>query len=159
MNNRYIFRGKRKDTGEWVYGNLINNAFFDNDGFPIFYILDTDNIKYDCWEDIAEEINYFEVIPKTVGQCTGLKDKNGKWIFEGNIVKLTDINNGVEWRAYVVFGNPYGEYNWGWNLMYIGEKPKVNTDILLWVEMEETGAYCEVIGNIHDNRELLEVER
>ena len=53
-------------------------------------------------------------------------------------------------------GNPYGEFNWGWNLMYIGEKTKVDTDILLWTEMEETGAYCEVIGNVYDNPELLQ---
>ena len=94
-----------------------------------------------------------EVIPETVGRSIGLKDKNGKLIFEGDVVKLTD--NNAEWKAYVVFGNPYGEYNWGWDLIYIGEKPKVNTDILLWVEMEETGAYCEVIGNIYDNPKLL----
>lgn len=77
---------------------------------------------------------------ETVGRSTGLKDKNGKLIFEGDVVKLTD--NNAERKAYVVFGNPYGEYNWGWDLIYIGEKPKVNTD-------------CEVIGNIYDNPKLL----
>mgnify|MGYP002680596134 CR=1 FL=1 len=87
MNNRYICKAKRKDNGEWVEGNLINCAFFNNDGFPIFYILDTDNIEYDCWEDIAEEIDSLEVIPETVGQCTGLTDKNGKLIFKGDVVK------------------------------------------------------------------------
>ena len=45
MNDRYLFRGKRKDNGEWIEGNLINCDFFNNDGFPIFYILDIDNIQ------------------------------------------------------------------------------------------------------------------
>ena len=136
MNNRYLFRGKGRDydgSEFWVTGYLhktrTKTLIQPTDLFPS------------------------EVIPETVGQSTGLKDRNGKLIFEGDVVKLTD--NNAEWKAYVVFGNPYGEYNWGWNLMYIGEKPKVNTDILLWVEMEETGAYCEVIGNIYDNPKLL----
>ena len=144
MINKYIFKGKREDNGEWVEGDLMQWG---------------DEIMRICVDTGNDEKTAITVIPETVGQCTGLKDKNGKWIFEGNIVKLTDINNGVEWRAYVVFGNPYGAYDWGWNLMYIGEEPTINTDILLWIEMKEAGAHCEVIGNIHDNPELLEVER
>lgn len=143
MINKYIFKGKREDNGEWVEGDLMQWG---------------DEIMRICVDTGNDEKTAITVIPETVGQCTGLKDKNGKWIFEGNIVKLTDINNGVEWRAYVVFGNPYGAYDWGWNLMYIGEEPTINTDILLWIEMEEAGAYCEVIGNIHDD-DLLEAER
>lgn len=152
MNNRYISRGKRKDNGEWVVGYLIKGNQT--------YIATTEAINYMVVStSYMASIELVEVIPKTVGQCTGLKDKNGKLIFEGDVVKLTDTNNNIEWKAYVVFGNPYGEFNWGWNLMYIGEKTKVDTDILLWTEMEETGAYCEVIGNVHNNPELLEVER
>ena len=145
MNDRYICRGKRKDNGEWVEGYFCCGNERQTLHDSIFV--------YDCE---TQSFDNYDIIPETIGQCTGLKDKNGKLIFEGDVVKLTD--NNTEWKAYVVFGNPYGEYNWGWNLMYIGEKPKVNTDILLWVEMEETGAYCEVIGNIHDD-DLLEVER
>ncbi len=144
MNNRYIYRGKgnpKYNDGEWYYGYLT----YDGSDYQI-----VDSEYGSCKRT---------VIPETVGQCTGLKDKNGKLIFEGDVVKLTDTNNNIEWKAYVVFGNPYGEFNWGWNLMYIGEKTKVDTDILLWTEMEETGAYCEVIGNVYDNPELLEVER
>lgn len=140
MNEIYIFRGKRKDNGEWIEGNLVYSQTTTRGVITEIYTL---------------KMTY-EVNTKTVGQCTGLKDKNGKLIFEGDVVKLTDTNNNIEWKAYVVFGNPYGEFNWGWNLMYIGEKTKVDTDILLWTEMEETGAYCEVIGNVYDNPELLQ---
>ena len=108
MNDRYLFRGKRKDNGEWIEGNLINCDFFNNDGFPIFYILDTDNIEYDCWEDIAVEIGYLEVIPETVGQCTGLKDKNGKLIYEGDVIEAYDeiyVNGFGEVKGKVFFND------------------------------------------------------
>ena len=144
MNDRYLFRGKRKDNGEWIEGNLINCDFFNNDGFPIFYILDTDNIEYDCWEDIAVEIGYLEVIPETVGQCTGLKDKNGKLIFEGDIVK--------------------GLFNFELEIMSVC----TFKDGAFGLTAKQCGVYhfsaftsiCnvkyEVIGNIHENPELLE---
>lgn len=167
MNNRYIFRGKRKDNGEWIEGNLINCAFFNNDGFPMFYILDTDNIEYDCWEDIAEEVDYLEVIPKTVGQCTGLKDKDGKWIFEGDIVRTQPFSDKpysskakykqhigvVEYRVSHFKNSLYEQdYKAEWivNIKDYGKFAYCN-----WNEFFK----CEVIGNIHDNRELLEVER
>lgn len=149
MNNRYLFRGKRKDNGEWVEGYYAcqsNHSCFQS------------SLKYQhfIYRDICLDFNLggleeIEVIPETVGQCTGLKDKNGKWIFEGDVVKLVDATNGIEWNGYIVFGNPYGEYNWGWNIMRISGDSNVNTNILLWVEMEEIGVCCEVIGNIHDN--------
>mgnify|MGYP004485799989 CR=1 FL=1 len=146
MNNRYICKGKRKDNGEWVEGNLINCAFFNDDGFPIFYILDTDNIEYDCWEDIAEEINYLEVIPKTVGQCSGVPDKNGTLMYEGDIVK--------------------GLFDFGLEIMSVC----TFKDGAFGLTAKQCGAYhfsaftsiCnvkyEVIGNIHDNPNLLKIE-
>ena len=132
-----IFRGKREDNGEWITESET-------------YIKDGDG----TWLS-DESHDVVKVIPETVGQYTGLTDKNGTKIFEGDIVKLTDDCNNFEWKAVVVFGNPGGAYCWGWNFLPI-DGYKGTTDILMWVEMEATGAYCEVIGNIHDNPELLE---
>ena len=142
-----IFRGKRTDNGKWECGDLLSPNEFN--AIPhIVYIAYLNE-----YGDIGEIST--PVIPETVGQYTGLTDKNGKKIFEGDIVRLTDEHNEIEWTAVVVFGNPNGEYNWGWQLKAIGEFDG-NKDILLWVDMEESGAYCEIIGNIHDNPELLE---
>lgn len=141
MNDRYLFRGKRTDNGEWIYGLLGRyNADYERAN-----IID----EFECLVPVKTE---------TVGQYTGLTDKNGKRIFEGDVVELTDENNDFKWTAKVVFGNPYGTYYWGWNLMYAGGNPKVNTDILLWVDMEESGAFIEIIGNVTDNPELLKGE-
>ena len=137
-----LFRGKRVDNGEWTYGYL----FVCWDRCYILWGMSGDN-------PIKEE-----VVPETVGEYTGLTDKNGKRIFEGDIVELDDRNYDIKWRAAVEFGNPNGDYSWGWQLNPIG-KVDINTGILWWVEAEKAGAYCEVIGNIHDNPELLEVEK
>ena len=130
-----LFRGKTKD--EWIYGNYHKTS------------------KRTIIQ--PERFFPFEVIPETVGQYTGLKDKNGKKIFEGDVVELYDKNNDIKMKACVEFGNPNKEYNWGYQLVATGETIP-NLDILLWVEMEDTGAFIEVIGNIHDNPELLKGE-
>lgn len=136
-----LFRGKRTGCGEWVEGDLIQ-AFRGNQ-ISACSIMPHTPTAY-CWK----------VDPETVGQYTGLTDKNGKRIFEGDIVKCTDTINDFEFNAVVEFGNPNGEYNWGYQLKFISGEES-NFDILCWVDMEETGAYIEVIGNIHDP-ELLE---
>lgn len=135
-----LFRGKRVDNGEWVYSSFI--------------MQDKEHKVLSTEAELFDGEKWRAVIPETVGEYTGLTDKNGKKIFEGDTVKLYDTWG--TWRAAVEFGNPNGNYTWGWQLKPIG-KVDINTDILCWVEMEESGAYCEVIGNIHDNPELMEV--
>ena len=132
-----LFRGKRTDTGKWVIGQLARY-----------------NSRLDVVNMVDEHEMLVPVQTKTVGQFTELSDRNGTKVFDGDILKFTDLNAEYEWIGRVEFGNPNEEYSWGFQLVFIkGEKP--NTDILLWFDMEEAGAFSEVIGNIYDNPELL----
>ena len=143
MNDRYIYRAKRKHDskffkkGEWVEGAYYIEPYTDKR-----FIIQ--------WNSTGLGFNEFiEVDEESVCQCTGLKDKNGKLIWENDIVKCVDVNAETEFFAVVEFGNPNGFYSWGYQLKHIyGDEP--NLDILLWIDMEEAGATCEIIGNIFD---------
>ena len=144
-----LFRGKRIDNGEWIEGYLLKVCNYATCSWDL-------SIEYkDPQWSGSKAYNTAAVDPSTICQFTDLTDKNGKKVFEGDILKFTDVKYEYEWIGRVEFGNPNEEYNWGFQLVYIkGEKP--NTDILCWFDMEEAGAFAEVIGNIHDNPELLE---
>ena len=139
MNERYICRGKRKDSGVWIYGDLII------DQYGKYYIHPNTNAFSVNEYNLAKCIQMIEVIPETVGRCTGLKDKNGKRIFEGDVV----LASSQKWRCAVVFDNENARFICHTNdkpcrLVYVSMQYKDNTSAL------------EVIGNIHDNPELLE---
>ena len=130
----YLFRGKRTDNGEWV------------EGFYVHYDDTKDNHKDDCDYIVGihtgEHFPFFEVIPETVGQYTGLTDKNGKKIFEGDIVK-TDK-----------FSEPNKQYIIKYDLQFgafIGQD-RYNC---YFVTFDGDSDEFEVIGNIHDNPKLL----
>ena len=133
-----LFKAKRIDNGDWVQGYYMPRP--NSPGKPRYYIV------------LVGEAKWYEIDLKTLCQYTGLKDKNGKRIWENDIALLREEIQEYEWKAMVKFGNPNWEYNWGWQLVPIGECD-MNKDILLWIDMEI--ANCEVIGNIFDNQELL----
>jgi uncharacterized phage protein (TIGR01671 family) len=146
-----LFRGKCGYDNEWVEGFYYQAKLYRSDKELCHYI----TIPHP--ESNGQPSDHIMVHPETVGQFTDLTDKNGQRVFEGDILKLTDEAYDYEWIAKVEFGNPNAEYNWGFQLVHING-PKPNTDILCWFDMEEVGAFAEVIGNIYDNPELLEVE-
>ena len=121
-----LFRGKRIDNGEWVEGDFVH--------LPHGVVI------------LAN--GYANIDPETVGQYTGLKDKNGVKILEGDVVKKKDVlhHNEVQIKGekYVI-QNESGCW-WGIQKM---------TDYKRAEFLSSFCCSCEVIGNIHDNPELL----
>lgn len=125
MMREILFRGKRLDNGEWIEG----------------YVYGCHDGTYDiCSYNKKSNIERYgyEVMPSTIGQYSGLTDKDGKKIFEGDILQTSDRTIFiVEWEKDGRFlGFTIGKKR---RIVYINREPK-----------------AEIIGNIHDNPELLE---
>lgn len=130
-----LFRGKRCDNDMWVEGFYC--CLYDSKGNESCRIY-TGYAETDCGDFYPD---WFEVDPETVGQYTGLKDKNGKKIFEGDIVRYGDTVHKV------VFEQRNDTAHFG--LVY--------SDIeTLPFDYYQDLKQIEIIGNIHDNPELLE---
>lgn len=131
-----LFRGKRIDNGEWIYGFYFYDSFYNKAYITAGrYCMGARERKPN-----QRIINAFEVDQKTVGQYTGLTDKNGTKIFEGDIVKYGDTVHNV------VFEQRNGTAYFG--LVY-------STLETLSFGYYQDLKQIEVIGNIYDNPELM----
>ena len=139
-----LFRGKRIDNGEWVVGLVVKDFECYGQKDEHTYIV-THEYPSGCYGgDI-----YIEVIPETVGQYTGLTDKNGKKIFEGDICRFRECSKGdMCW-----IGKVHYKYQ---QFLISGGKNK-ECDCPFIIPMSRLSSErIEVMGNIHDNPELLE---
>ena len=132
-----IFRGKRTDSGEWVYGYYTKARYFLNKKeMHIIFEPDVEAFPH------CEFTGYEEVLPETVGQFTGLTDKNGVRIFEGDIVKY-DVN----YHDMVI---SYDVENWG-GWLY----EDMDDNMQAYSIYEFCLKDIAVVGNIHDNPDIL----
>jgi len=134
----HLYRGKRKDSGKLVYGDLYHHE----SGAII----------------ITSRGTNYEVIPETVGQFTGLTNKEGKKVFEGDILKSLHFISGKK-KRYLYHIVKWSKKLTGWQCINTGNVKEGTLDSTaegnpqLWVYAK---AEFEVVGNIHDNPELLE---
>ena len=164
MNDRYLFRAKRADNAEWVEGNYECDPDGDN-----HYIC-----GFDCYlseNGLEREFFTHEVNKDTICQCTGLNDKNGRLIWENDIVKFDDevwsssyTSCGTEYDScevenYGVVG--YCDYEARYDFVkYKFNENSVEADLHENhdIEFVDFLKEHEVVGNIFDNPELLKVE-
>ncbi len=145
-----LFRGKRIDNGEWVHGDLVH---VENKSYISYYYespLSTFiNEQIECDDiSIVGVAPFIEVDLTTIGQYTGLTDKTGKKIFEGDIVKYKSGSTVLFHK--VVFERRNGCAYFG---IVVGENETWDFNNSF------PSTLFEIVGNIHDNPELLEVDK
>jgi uncharacterized phage protein (TIGR01671 family) len=143
--DRFKFRGKRNDNGEWIIGDLCcmfspeNKCIMPDSFFATRHFGDDEDGKPDIEDSLAIG-GFYPVKPDTVGQCTGLRDKNGMLIYEGDILRNKNSQKShffVKWNVG------------GYDAVYSG-----NFTLCLHPVLHEFDG-AEIIGNIHENPDLL----
>ena len=140
MMREILFRGKRIDNGEWVEGGYRHEK--KGEYYTSVFIIE--HLTSGVWEN-------HRVVPATVGQYTGLTDKNGKKIFEGDIISIPFEEDRSPWEENCIYyenGEVYfdAEHH-GWYVRFFD-----NEELSIW-EYDELEVL--IIGNIHDNPEWL----
>ena len=144
MNDRYLYRAKRTDNGEWVEGNRIDDGVTGK--VFIHAVGNSVNESDKVGEEGCLRFVAFEVDPTTICQCTELKDKNGKLIWENDIM-VAHLDDSFPEDA------TYTRVVWDNNGFCTKEQGSEDISPLDKFDQE----HFEVCGNIFDNMEMLEV--
>ena len=132
----HIFRGKNKRTGKWIEGNLLGDCVIIPKG---------QEFEIEGGYIIFNDLKACEVIPETIGEYTGWNDKNGKKIFEGDILEFPNCLVEVFWHTHLGC----------WDCDFL-KFTDVENDI---DDMSPCHCYrSKIVGNIHDNPERLKGE-
>lgn len=146
MQERYLFRGKRIDNGEWVIGNRIDDGVTGQ--VFIHTVGNSVNESDKVGEEGCLQFVAFEVAPATICQCTGLKDKNGNLIWENDIVAYWDS---YSTESGLAEADCIGKVVWDDETISFQVTNRLSAE-----SYEVLGDECSVIGNVFDNPELLE---
>jgi uncharacterized phage protein (TIGR01671 family) len=153
MEDRYLFKAKRTDNGEWVQGYLFDDGFENARVFIGGLVIE----KYTgtaCDDWTISGSCFCEVDKSTICQCTGLKDKNGKLIWENDIVKdlFSDACAQIKYGSYQSCFDSTKTEHVGFYVDWSGKCTKrYRKDLGYWINMVN----AEVIGNIFDDPELI----
>ncbi len=142
MKRETKFRGLRTDGNGWLYGSLVNNLFVKAESKEnVCEIISTDDVHFDCWEDIISG-GIIEVYPESVGQFTGLKDRHGKDIYEGDFLSIGVKDFGMMQSNYAVIFE---------GCDYILKRKDLSFNWGRLSRLSDMNWECEIVGNIHEN--------
>ena len=149
MKEQYLFRGKRIDNGEWVVGNCIDDGVTGQ--VFIHAVGNSVNESDKVGEEGCLQFVAFEVAPSTICQCTGLKDKNGRVIWENDIVNGSIKRGAAFYRCLVLWNECKARFDVRALCCNFQMTLDECTD-----DISMSGFDYEVLGNKFDNPELLE---
>ena len=148
MNDRYLFKAKRIDNGKWVQGYLFDDGF-ENGRMFVGGLVVEKYIGAACDDCTVTGTNFCEIDPSTICKCTGLKDKNGKLIWDNDVVKF-DVYYYGKLESSTISQIKWCNDLCALSLVVNGRGTRGTLGHLMDLNKE-----IEVIGNIFDNPELV----